>query len=362
MKVFHFILDHRVGGPHVYVGSVAQMLSPEVVSTIVTTGRGDVTDLALTNLRHRFRALYPIEVFYNVLRLCWIFRKKQSRSLAVFDVHGAANIAPVFAARLLGIPLVWHFHETLATFGALVKLGMTAISGKAHRFVVVAKKSARVFNLPDATLIPGAVDADFWHITDSEKQSRELSNKLRLVAVGNLNPLKGFDLLLDALSGLNTPWELVIVGAELQTFSEHASALRDKAAQLTRHDSRVKFAGWQSATSVKELLAAANVFVLPSRSEACPIALLEAMSMECACVATNVGDVEEILCDPDTGIVSATASSEHLLSALKKAASLGAEGRQRMGASARERIVTHYSQMMMAQRHLDIYRELLQEA
>ena len=339
MKVFHFILDHRVGGPHIYVRSIVQMLAPEVSSTLVTTGRGAVTELALTNLRHRLRALYPLEVVWNVIRLSWIFRHKQSRSYVVFDAHGAANIAPVLAARLLGIPLVWHFHETLATFGSLVRLGRIAIGNAVHRYVVVAKKSAEVFGVQGAALIPGAVNADFWCVVEAERNLREQSKSLRLVAVGNLNPLKGADLLLEALDGLNTPWELVIVGAELKTFREYAARLRDRAAKMSGYDRRIEFAGWQSAEAVRSLLSTANVFVLPSRSEACPIALLEAMAMECACVATNVGDVSEILYEPSIGIVT-TGESRHLLRvALEQVASLGPEGRREMGAHARKNVV-----------------------
>lgn len=358
-KVFHFILDHRVGGPHVYVRSIAKMLRPELESIVVTTGQGEMTDLAITNLRHKLRLLYPLEVIWNVIRLCWLFRRKQSRCKTIFDVHGAANIAPVLAARLLRIPLVWHFHETLATFGRLVSLGKATILEARHCFVVVAKKSAQVFELGDAILIPGAVDCDFWMTSEFDKGAREQGGCLRLVAVGNLNPLKGMDILLDALDGLNAPWELIIVGAELQTFTEYASSLREKAKRLSRNDRCVKFAGWLSADAVKQLLAVAHIFVLPSRSEACPIALLEAMAMECVCIASDVGDVAEILRHSDNGWVVESGSPERLREALELAISLGPKLRRNMGVQARKTIVERYSSPIMAQRHLDIYRKLL---
>lgn len=355
MRVFHFILDHRIGGPHAYVRGLARELAPSVASTLVTTGRGDATELALINLRHFCKLFYPIEVLLNVVRLCWLFRHRASRRKVVFDVHGAANLAPILAARLLGIPLVWHFHETLPGFAALVRFGKAAAVGVAHRYVVVAARAIEVFDLPEAILIPGGVDLDFWQLTEPN----EAEATLRLIAVGNLNPLKGMDILLDALEGLNGPWELVIVGAELQTFTAHAADLHRRSERIARDDRRVEFTGLQSAAQVRKLLSHADIFVLPSRSEACPIALLEAMASGLACVASDVGDVAAMLDMPGSGIVYQSQSATALTAALIEAVALGREARREMGRRARAQVEARYSQRQMAARHLDIYQTLV---
>jgi glycosyltransferase involved in cell wall biosynthesis len=217
--LFHFVLDHRVGGPHIYVRGLARALASEVKSLLVTTGQGALTDIALLNLRHRSRWLYPIEVLLNALFLCWRFRNRESLQGIVFDVHGAANLAPIVAARLLGIPVVWHFHETVSDFTALADLGKRICRGVPHRHVIVAKKSAVVFKLPGAILIPGAVDTVFWSSVSTGGLSTDDGTRLRILCVGNLNPLKGADVLLAALETFGQPWELVIVGAELETYS-----------------------------------------------------------------------------------------------------------------------------------------------
>lgn len=362
MRVIHFILDHRIGGPHSYVRSIVRILAPEVISTVVTTGRGEATDLALTNLRHQFRLLYPIEIIWNIIRLCLMFRARKSPHNLIFDVHGAANIAPILAARLMGIPTVWHFHETDASFVSLVRLGKAVISGLAHKYVAVAKKSAEVFGLASAVLIPGAVDAEFWRAAPTDYPIRQHPHALRLVTVGNLNPSKGVDILLTALHGLNVPWELLVVGAELQTFSDYAADLRNQADQLVRSDRRIEFAGWQPPEAVRDLLASADMFVLPSRSEACPIALLEAMAAERACIASDVGDVRKILSEPGSGIVVQRESPASLTAALAEVASLGPDGRFEMGRRARATVMTRYSEQGMAESHLKMYKELVREA
>lgn len=317
-----------------------------------------MTELSLINLRHRLKALYPIEVLCNVFRLLWLFRGTVVRRELIFDVHGAANIAPIIAARLLGIPVVWHFHETMGGFSGLVRLGKAILAGMPHRIVVVARKSGEVYRVRNAELIPAPIDVDYWQINDQQRRARADRNSLRIVAVGNLNPLKGMDVLLDAIAGLNMPWELVIIGAELSTFRDYAASLREKARVAELGCGTVRFAGWQPAESVRELLAHADVFVLPSRSEACPIALLEAMSMECVCVATAVGDVREIMGDGECGFVVPGETPESLLLALKQVWGLGVAERKQMGVCARERVAKDFSPELIANRHLQIYTKL----
>lgn len=358
LKVVHFILDHRVGGPHAYVRLLAKMLEGQVESSLVTTGNGNSTQWTLTNLRHRLRWLYPIEVAWNVIRLCWHFRSKDSRRDCIFDVHGAANVAPLLAARLLGIPVVWHFHETLSSFRKLVEAGKMLLVPSRYKLVAVARTTLDVFGLEDAAVIPGAVDANYWQVPAPGRRAGNPGTALQVVTVGNLNPLKGADLLLDALAEFGQPWELLVVGSELATFREYGDMLNHKRRLLAGDTSKVQFLGWQPPEKVRLLLASADIFVLPSRSEACPIALLEAMAMECVCVATDVGDVPAIIDDPGIGIVVGSGSVGKLLKGLEDAFAMTATERSEMGSRARETVLLRYSQDKMAERHLEIYSAL----
>lgn len=358
IRVFHFILDPRVGGPHIYVRNLSQALASDVDSSLVTAGHGAQTDIALFNLRHLLRWLYPLEVVMNTLWLCKRFWRSQSRKDTIFDVHGAGNLAPILAARILRVPMVWHFHETVGGFSLLVALGNKVAAGIPHRKVVVAKKAAVVFKLPDATLIPGAVDHDFWSMAKSDPPPCDAPRRLRILSVGNINPLKGCDVLLTALESFRQPYELVIVGAELQTYTRYARELRKHAERLDSSSRRICFTGWQSAEVVRGLMVNSDVFVLPSRSEACPLALLEAMSAGCVCIATDVGDVREILEAAGSGIVVPSESSPALTAAIEKVTKMNYAERQRIGKLAQEAIVAGYSLQTQAANHLSIYKKL----
>lgn len=356
--IFHFILDPRVGGPHNYVRTLGGCLPKSFHTVIATSGSGPMTDIRLFNLRHWLRWLYPFELILNTTRLCWMFRRYRSRQRIVFDAHGAANLAPIFAARIMNIPLVWHFHETVSEFRLLVRLGKIVAKGVPHCTVVVARQAFSAFNLPDATLISGAVDLNFWASAKIRPRPPLGPGRLRILSVGNLNPLKGADLLLAALGGVTHPLELVIVGAELRTHLGYAKGLQELTNRLEGPTRRIRFVGWQSPEEIRTLMLSSDVFVLPSRSEACPLALLEAMAAGCVCIATDVGDVREILEVAGCGIVVPCESSWALSAAINHVAKISAAERCRMGQLAQETIATRYSIEIFLEKHMGIYRKV----
>jgi len=111
---------------------------------------------------------------------------------------------------------------------------------------------------------------------------------MHCVAVGGLDPGKGFDLLLDAVAKANLPdLHLSIAGA-----GPEYNSLRELAERLGISQT-VHLLGHRS--DVREILAEADVFVLSTRSDSIPVALLEAMASGPSIVATDVPGVEEAL-------------------------------------------------------------------
>ncbi len=207
--------------------------------------------------------------------------------------------------------------------GAWLILAGASLKGARHALAIVANKSVEVYGLQDAVLLPAAVDPMFWtsdKVSETDRaacgwmKARDAeSSPLRLLAVGNLNPLKGMDILLESLKGLDGPWHLKIVGSELATHRHYAESLHRSAKELgeLHSDSYVDFLGWQDKSSVRALLADCDIFVLPSRSEACPIALLEALAMGCCCIAADVGDVRLMMAHAtNSKIVEANSAAE----------------------------------------------------
>ncbi|MGH7556001.1 MAG: glycosyltransferase family 4 protein [Longimicrobiales bacterium] len=118
----------------------------------------------------------------------------------------------------------------------------------------------------------------------------------------------------------------------------------------------VQFLGARPNDEMPGLLASADVAVIPSLMEATSVAALEAMSCERPVAASNVGGLPEIV-DEQVGTLFRPGDPEDLASHV-----LGLLSRNdldRLGTTARHRVVTQWSIERLARRHLEIYGALL---
>ena len=118
--------------------------------------------------------------------------------------------------------------------------------------------------------------------------ARPPGGPVRIRSVGRLTAQKGFDLLIEATRRL--------VAAGLPVDVAVAGAGRDRDALVAAaRGLPVRFAGFRA--DVPAFLREADLFCLPSRAEALPLALLEAVVAGLPCVATDVGDVAATVAD-----------------------------------------------------------------
>lgn len=142
------------------------------------------------------------------------------------------------------------------------------------------------------------VDAEYFHPGDRAiaRQRVGIASDARvLLTVGNMVPVKGFDILLQALvlAGADAPWQLVMIGG-----GPLRSSLMEQVVSLGLK-SRVRFVGRVPHNDLPDWFRAANRMILPSRSEGVPNVLLETMACGVPFIATRVGGVPEICPDPD---------------------------------------------------------------
>jgi glycosyltransferase involved in cell wall biosynthesis len=130
-------------------------------------------------------------------------------------------------------------------------------------------------------------------------QHRQWRPKLRkVVMVANLRPEKGHDVLMDAAVDVlrrfpDAEFEFVGGGPELEPLLARAEARRMAHA--------FTFLGHRDDVAAR--LAQADIFVLPSRSEAFPNAVLEAMAAGLPIVASGVGGILELVDAGKTGLL-----------------------------------------------------------
>ena len=125
------------------------------------------------------------------------------------------------------------------------------------------------------------------------------SRPVRIVTVGSLaQRYKGIDVLIRAVSALKRAGhrcELTVIGE-----GRYRAELEELAANVQL---AVRFTSQLKRPQVMAELDAADIFVLASRTEGLPRALIEAMARGLPCVATRVGGIPElldprVLCEP----------------------------------------------------------------
>jgi glycosyltransferase involved in cell wall biosynthesis len=176
-------------------------------------------------------------------------------------------------------------------------------------------------------------------------------DEMLVVAVGNLYPVKAHIVLLRALAGLRAngataSWRLAIAGR-----GGEEPALRAFVAEHGLED-RVHILGYRA--DIANILAAGDVYAMPSLSEGLPMALIEAMFAQRPVIASRTGGIPEVVTDGVHGLLVPPGDHEALaggLSALFTDVAL----RDRLAAAGRERAVDRFGVERMADAYERLY-------
>jgi glycosyltransferase involved in cell wall biosynthesis len=288
----------------------------------------------------------------------WLRRNKP----AIVHAHLAQAAWLTRWSRLCApVPVVIDTLHSSSTGGPGRRLGyrlsrnlpdqVTAVSHS----VADAHLSRRLVRREALTVLPNGVDADEWR---SDAQARAdlrmemgLQEEFIWLAVGRLEMVKDYSTLLRAMVAVPAPVRLVIAGA---------GPLLNNLARLSSHlglYERVKFLGFEP--NLKRWLQAADGFVLSSRWEGLPMALLEAAACALPAVVTDVPGSREIVLDGETGTLVPPADASALAWAMTAMMRTPPEERRRMGACARQRVLEHFSLESSFDRWEELYGTLL---
>ena len=362
LHVMHVVHSLHPGGMEFGVVRVVNGLDAMgIVSSICSTAPADPELKALVVRRVRIFELSRRPG--NDPRLVWtLFRLMRKERPDVVHTHGWGTLLEgLVAARLAAVPFIVHGeHGTLQLKPYQRRLQRTAW-GRVNRVLSVssrlAERMSRETGFPPDRIrtLPNGVDLSrFGRIGRGEARSalNLPADALIVGTVGRLVAVKDQASLLDAVATLRRrglPVTTVIAGdGPLRGELERRAARLDIA-------THVCFLGHR--TDVETVLAAMDVFVLPSVSEGMSNTILEAMAAGLPVVATRVGGADELVVAGETGLLVPPGSSEQLATAL--AAVLGdADLRRSMAGAARKRAASEFSleSSILAYKHL--YEEL----
>ncbi|MFH0783865.1 MAG: glycosyltransferase family 4 protein [Pseudomonadota bacterium] len=174
---------------------------------------------------------------------------------------------------------------------------------------------------------------------------------LKIGTVARLSRDKGCDLLCQIAGELRGEVELFLAGPADSGFAEELEKI---AAAPNIH-----LLGPISHDFIADFYRFLDCFVLPSRFEAFPLTILEAMASGCAVVATRVGGIPEMI-NPDkkTGLLFAAGDGPALKSHLRLLRE-DSNMRRHLGEQGRARVVQHFSLQQTTARALEIYEHIL---
>jgi glycosyltransferase involved in cell wall biosynthesis len=183
-------------------------------------------------------------------------------------------------------------------------------------------------------IIPNPINPEF---NGSTKEARRRGSGHTIVAMGRLVRQKGFDLLIEAFArcaGQHPEWSLVILGE-----GEERSNLESLISAMGLQD-RVRLAG--KVPQPSHILGQADLFVLSSRFEGFPNALMEAMACKLAVISTDCPNgPRDIVRDGVDGLLIPPDDVNALAKGMDRLMANPME-RQRLGAGATE-VVKRFS-------------------
>lgn len=171
-----------------------------------------------------------------------------------------------------------------------------------------------------------------------------------MVSAGFLNKNKNNRVLINALGMLQNPNIYYLVCGE----GEERERLRELARRVGVAE-RVLFLGYR--TDMDEILACANLFAMPSYREGVPRALLEAMDLGLACIASRTRGITELLSNGEGGVLCGPSDAAAYAQGIQK---LYAEPqlRRQMG-DLNKKNAKDFSKEQVQAELLEIYREVL---
>ena len=254
--------------------------------------------------------------------------------------------------------------------------GERQVLGRADRIVVATLAELTqlrfLYRANDRKLVvipPGVDTSHFYPIpADEAKQYIGLKPDNRMVLfVGRIEPLKGVDTLIQAMSclGLNEahqPVHLAIIGGEPDVTPENMSAEMTRLQKMCDDlcmGGMVVFLGKRGQDTLPYYYSAAEVLVMPSLYESFGMVALEAMACGTPVIASEVGGLGYLVQDGATGYTIPDSDPEALCN--KLSGLLGdAHLRETMGLHAAE-YALDYAWANIAAQIVDVYKGLVEK-
>ncbi len=174
---------------------------------------------------------------------------------------------------------------------------------------------------------------------------------------GRMERRKGIHLCKEIAASILKRYEVSFVFAGQDLFNYMSDELLPHLAGEELRGS-IHYVGKLNLTEVRSFLSQADIFLLPSLWENCPYSCLEAMAAGRAIVSTDQGGMPELIRDGENGLLAEAQNPAAFIGALERLVEDRAL-RDRLGDAARKTIEDAYTDVAIARKSVNYYRECI---
>lgn len=387
VQVARVITRLNIGGPSIQAARLTTALQPHGFHTVLFHGRlgageGDMSYLLPPGADARFiptlcRPLSPVDDLRTFVRLYREFRRTRPR---IVHTHMAkAGLLGRLAAAAYNLTRrrrdrahvihTYHGHVLDGYFSAAAtRVFITLerlLARVSDRIIAISPalraellEKYRIGRAAQYRVVPLGFDlSPFAAVNSATRVAARRALNIApdapvIVTVGRLTAIKQPRLFLEVVQRVAArhPRTIALIAGDGELRGDVEASL----AELGIAD-RVRLLGWRR--DLATIYAAADIFLLTSRNEGTPVALIEAMASGTAGVSTDVGGVMDVMGGPDTGRTAPLGDVTGLANAINELIE-DAALRAAMGARARARVLERYDLARLVGDIAALYAEL----
>ncbi len=288
-----------------------------------------------------------VSLLFRVLKISKFFKKQKYD--VIHSWQWSSDWTETLAAKLAGVKWVY----TKKAMGFHSK--HWRIKSYLADFIVTVNSDMIKFfpNKKHQKLIPFGLETSYYNPDLFEKT--KASNVFKIITIANLVAIKNIEIVIHALNNLkDTSIQLDIVG---DTRGSYADTLKQLVVdfQLTE---QVTFHG--KLPDVRSLLAKANLYIISSKEEGMPMALVEAMCMGIPVLGSDIPGISFVLKDYKD-LLFPVGKSDILVQKIRGVKSMTSFESEELGFKLRSYCLEHFSMTGFIKAHEQLYSELLQK-
>lgn len=366
IKILECIRQGQIGGGESHLLSLVENLNRDEFEPVVLSfTEGPMID-RLKQMGVDTHVIYTEKPF-DITKWKRVKKLLQDEQIDMVHAHGTrANSNVLWAARSLNLPVVytvhgWSFHQDQNPLVRSIRvMGEKYLTSKASVNISVSasnKQSGKNYIKGfESVVINNGIDQNKFSPSKTFKNIRQelgiAEDTLLLLFIARFTHQKQPLLLIKAFQqALNS-------GSKMHLLMVGEGDQKQEALQLVQTlgiGNNISFESFRQ--DVPDMLAAADIFVLPSLWEGLPIGLLEAMSMGKAIIATEVDGTKEVLRHNENGWLIEPGNATALANAITILAN-DESLRNKMQQKARETVQQQFNAQHMTREIENIYKNL----